>query len=550
MTSSTSALTIELAPMSDRGLVSSSTGKAGIPSMPPNAATGHPDAARVSATQSVAAGDIPTKTSKVRGITVIATLAGISFLNTMGSGILVSAIPQIARDLDLQRGLELWPAAVYALAAGCLLLIFGALADSVVGAKPMWVAGSYLFCAFTVALGFARTGGQLIALRTLLGASIAMCLPTAVGLITLTFPHKGTWRNVAFAMNGMGQPLGFALGLVLGGVFTDTIGWRWAYFMMAGINFVLSTASIWSLPHKPVRTGQTLMARLVEIDWVGAIMLSAALGLLMYVLAMTTSSYLSIGYAQNAALLAVSLALLIAFPFWMHWQTLKGRPALIPNRLWRNATFTSVCINVFFGWAALNGLEYFTTLYFQEIEGLSALQSSLRFIPHPILGALTNIATAYLISRVEVRTLTTFSAVITVIPPILMATINVGENYWFAPFWALLLSPMNPDGKFIFPGLLFTASNLVISEAFPPELQSLAGGVFNEVAQFGNSVGLAVTAAIAASVTDHSRSADSKAALMEGYRAAFWTIFAATGLVVFVSYFGFRKGGTVGKKNE
>lgn len=199
---------------------------------------------------------------------------------------------------------------------------------------------------------------------------------------------------------------------------------------------------------------------------------------------------------------------------------------------------------------------------FQEIEGLSALQSSLRFIPHPILGALTNIATAYLISRVEVRTLTTVSAVITVIPPVLMATIKVGENYWFAPFWALLLSPMNPDGKLITPAVplkltnpntpivLFTASNLVISEAFPPELQSLAGGVFNEVAQFGNSVGLAVTAAIAASVTEHSRSADSKAALMEGYRAAFWTIFAATGLVVFVSYFGFRKGGTVGKKND
>ncbi|KAK7956429.1 uncharacterized protein PG986_005651 [Apiospora aurea] len=275
------------------------------PAAKPTAATAIP-----ASSPSASAGDIGAgvssstvtttdKVSKVRGVTVIATLAGISFLNTMGSAILVSAIPQIARDVNLQRGLELWPAAVYALAAGCLLLIFGALADSVVGAKPMWVAGSYLFCAFTVALGFAQTGPQ----------SIAMCLPTAVGLITLTFPQRGTWRNVAFAMNGMGQPLGFALGLVLGGIFTDTIGWRWAYYMMAGINFVLSTASIWSLPHKPVRTGKKLATRLAEIDWVGAVMLSAALGLLMYVLAMTTSSYLSIGYAKNAALLAVSLFL-------------------------------------------------------------------------------------------------------------------------------------------------------------------------------------------------------------------------------------------------
>ncbi len=90
----------------------------------------------------------------------------------------------------------------------------------------------------------------------------------------------------------------------------------------------------------------------------------------------------------------------------------------------------------------------------------------------------------------------------------------------------------------------------MISEAFPSDMQSLAGGVFNEVAQFGNSVGLAVTAAIAASVTESSLKQDKREALMEGYWAAFWTIFAATVAVVFISYWGFRKAGTVGKKDE
>ena len=92
-------------------------------------------------------------------------------------------------------------------------------------------------------------------------------------------------------------------------------------------------------------------------------------------------------------------------------------------------------------------------------------------------------------------------------------------------------------------------SNLVISDAFPAEVQSLAGGVFNEVAQIGNSVGLAVTAAIAASVTDHSGIQDHTEALMKGYRAAFWTIFASAVVVVVVSY-GLRKAGTVGRKAE
>ncbi|KAI1342555.1 MFS general substrate transporter [Xylariaceae sp. FL0016] len=490
----------------------------------------------------MAAARQPSRTvSKARASTVIATLAGVSFLNTMGSGILIAATPQIARDVGLDESLILWPAAVYALAAGCLLLIFGAVAD-VVGAKLMWVTGSYLFAAFTVALGFAQTGIQVIIFRTLLGCAISMCLPTAVGLITHTFP-RGGWRNTAFAMNGMGQPLGYALGLVLGGIFTDTIGWRWAYWMMAIINVVLSTASIWSLPEVRSTSDKKWTTRLADIDWVGAIVLSAALGILMYVLAMTSSSYVTITFASNAALLAVSLALLVAFPLWMHFQTKRGRPALIPNRLWKNPSFTSVCISVFFCWSALNGIEYFTTLYFQEVEGLSALQSSIRFIPHPIMGAATNLATAWLISRVKVQYLGVISGLVTLIAPILMATVEVGENYWFAPFWALFLSPMNPD-------VLFTASNLVIADAFPSDVQSLAGGVFNEVAQFGNSVGLAVTAAIAASVTEHSKETDHAAALMVGYRAAFWTIFAATVVVVFVSWFGMKNSGKVGQKEE
>lgn len=303
----------------------------------------------------------PHKISKLRGITVIITLSGVSFLNTMGSGILIAALPRIAHDVGISEALILWPAAVYALAAGCLLLIFGAVAD-VIGAKLMWVIGSFLYVAFTIGVGFSRTSLQIILFRTFLGIAISMCLPTAVSLITNTFP-RGSWRNTAFAMNGMGQPLGYALGLVLGGIFTDTIGWRWAYYMMAIINFCLSMASIWSLPSVHHTSDKPWHRRLLEdIDWVGAILMSAALGLLMYVLAMTSSSYRRVRDAQNIACLVISAILLAIFPVWMKYQSRKNRPALIPNRLWRSAPFTSICVSVFFAWASMNGIEYFTTL--------------------------------------------------------------------------------------------------------------------------------------------------------------------------------------------
>ncbi|PWY90095.1 puromycin resistance protein pur8 [Aspergillus heteromorphus CBS 117.55] len=491
--------------------------------------------------------------STAKGVTVIVTLAGVSFLNTMGSGILIAALPRIAQDIGIPDGLILWPAAVYALAAGCLLLIFGAVAD-IIGAKLLWVTGSFLYVVLTLAIGLSRTGLQMILFRTFLGIAISMCLPTAVGLITHTFP-RGPWRNTAFAMNGMGQPLGYALGLVLGGIFTDTVGWRWAYYMMAIINFGLSMASIWSLPSIPTVSSKSRKRRLIEeVDWLGAVLISVGLGLLMYVLAMTTSSYRNIGEAQNIVLLVLSISLLVAFPFWIHHQTKHSRPALIPNKLWRNPSFTSICISVFFCWASLNSLEYFATLYFQNIQGLSALQSSLRFLPHVIMGVSVNIITAILIARVRIQILATVSALITLIAPILMATVRIDESFWLAPFWALFLSPMNPD-------VLFTVSNLVISDAFPPDIQSLAGGVFNEVAQFGNSVGLAVTAAIAASITEHANAStststspsaglDERQALMKGYRGAFWTVFASAATVLVVVFVGLRNGGMVGVKRD
>ena len=96
---------------------------------------------------------------------------------------------------------------------------------------------------------------------------------------------------------------------------------------------------------------------------------------------------------------------------------------------------------------------------------------------------------------------------------------------------------------------LFTVSNLVISDAFPSDLQSLAGGVFSEICQFGNSVGLAIIAVIARSVSQQSSATTHEAWLMVGFRAAFWTIFAGCVLIIPLSFFGLRQGGLVGEKS-
>lgn len=314
--------------------------------------------------------------STLETASIIFILTGVTFISVSGTGILTTALPQIARDINLENDLLLWPASVYALAAGCTLLAFGAVAD-IVGSKPMWLLGSGASSFWILGCGFAQSGTQFIAFRAMLGIFVAMCLPTSMSLVTASFP-QGPRRNIAFAITGMGQPLGYAAGLILGGVLTDTIGWRWAFYITTILNFFLFIASIFILPNTK-STKFSLRRLLNEIDWIGVLILAVSLGLLSYVLAyvfailklvvkmlmlyrMITLSYERIGDAQIIAFLVVSIALLPTFTFWMRRQEKRGQPALIPNSLWQSLPFLSICVSMFFTWAAFNAFQYQSTL--------------------------------------------------------------------------------------------------------------------------------------------------------------------------------------------
>lgn len=248
---------------------------------------------------------------------------------------------------------------------------------------------------------------------------------------------------------------------------------------------------------------------------------------------------------SNIALLCVAVALLPAFVFWVGRQERLDRPAIIPNSLWRNTVFTCVCISVFFSWAVFYAMQYFMTLFFQDVQGLSAIQTSLRFLPMVFSGTVTNIVTGLLVPSVSANLLISITVGLTSLSPLLMALIDKSWPYWYMAFLVTLLTPIGAD-------TLFTISNLVITSVFPARTQGLAGGVFNTLAQIGTSVGLAVSAVIASSVTSGSGVEDkmSPEALMKGFRATFWACFAAMVTMLGVSGWGLRRIGKVGLKQD
>ncbi|KAI3553346.1 hypothetical protein CABS03_12714 [Colletotrichum abscissum] len=146
--------------------------------------------------------------------------------------------------------------------------------------------------------------------------------------------------------------------------------------------------------------------------------------------------------------------------------------------------------------------------------------------------------------RVDTGMLSLIGGIMSIAAPLIFALQDVLWMYWKSAFPAMITSVISTD-------LLFNISNLIITNNFPGKSQALAGGVFNTVAQSGNSIGLAVTAMIAASVQEAAVSEKmATSGSLQGYRSRFWTCFAAAVVVTLISSTGLRKAGKVGEMKE
>lgn len=164
-------------------------------------------------------------------------------------------------------------------------------------------------------------------------------------------------------------------------------------------------------------------------------------------------------------------------------------------------------------------------------------------LPSVVVGALMNLVTGLFVHKVPAIWIVTITSVLCASSPLLMAVIQPSWPYWGNAFVAQLLQPVSCDA-------LFTVGPIVITEVFPEDTQALAGAVFNTAAQFGCALGFAVLQVISTLVSKkHSNEGESRA-LMEGYRASFWTMTASMLLCAIIGVIGLRKTGRVGLKRD
>lgn len=240
----------------------------------------------------------------------------------------------------------------------------------------------------------------------------------------------------------------------------------------------------------------------------------------------------------------------------MRHRERTNKPALVPNKLWKNIPFTSTCIMVALSYGVMNSIELFSSLYFQEIQQATPLTTSLYLLPNLATGVLLNILVGTFVHKIPALYLVSVSAVVCAVSPLFMALLDPSWNYFYLAFWAQVFAPFSAD-------VLFTVGLIIVSDSFPEKDQALAGAVFNTVAQFGMSLGMGSCQVVALGVigTDQgkksegagghgSTASDDPKELLKGYRASFWTMFGYMLCCAMIAIVGLRKAGKVGLKKD
>jgi nitrate/nitrite transporter NarK len=192
---------------------------------------------------------------------------------------------------------------------------------------------------------------------------------------------------------------------------------------------------------------------------------------------------------------------------------------------------------------------------FQEVQNKSTITTSLYLLPNLVIGAVINLTVGLLVDRVSARWLCAIATFLAAIAPLMMALLDPNWSYWYLEFWAQALTPFSGD-------VLFTVGLIVVSDSFPEKTQALAGAVFNTAAQFGISLGIGLCQVVSLGVMSKNGNTEPKGSnneafddvdqgvLLQGYRAAFWTMFALLTVTTVLAVVGLRKAGKVGLKRE
>jgi EmrB/QacA subfamily drug resistance transporter len=422
------------------------------------------------------------------------------------------ALPSIQDDLGFSQSSLAWVVNAYLIAFGGLLLLAGRFGD-ILGRKSVFLAGLGVFTAASLACGVAQSQEMLVAARFIQGVGGAMTSAVILGMIVTMFPEPRDQAK-AIGVYGFVASAGGSVGLLAGGLLTQSINWHWIFFV--NIPIAIATA--------------VLAMRLVDkdkgigfgdgADIPGAVLITSSLMLGVYTIVKPAADY-GWGSGRALGLAAASLGLLVAF---VVREARAGNP-LIPLRIFRARNVSGANVIQALLVAGMFGMFFLGALYLQQVLGYDALEIGLAFLPATIVMGILSL-------RYSERLIMRFGARTTLLPGMVLIAAGLA-----------LFTQAPVDGGYVLHvlpvmillgfgiGLSFPALMTLAMSGATHDDAGLASGLVNTTAQVGGALGLAVLATLSATRSDNliDGGQATAPALTSGYHLAF---LIGAGLVV------------------
>ncbi|MGX7000215.1 MFS transporter [Caballeronia sp. KNU42] len=278
--------------------------------------------------------------------------------------VIYTALPHIRMELGLSRASLSWVQNAYMLTFGGLLLL-GARTGDLIGHRRVFIVANGVFTVASLAGGFAQSAGWLLAARAVQGAAGAFAAPAGLALLMLAFP-QGAPRARAIRFYTAVSGIGSAVGLVLGGILTELVSWRWVLFVNLPICIVLLIVGVRDLPRSKPAGGR--------LDIAGGVTITLAMSLMVYGFIHASSANPG---PVIAATLAASAALLCAFVFIEKRAAQPITPLALFSSASRSGAYAARMLLI----GGMLGTFFFLTQYVQEVAGLGPLRAGLSFVP-------------------------------------------------------------------------------------------------------------------------------------------------------------------------
>jgi EmrB/QacA subfamily drug resistance transporter len=417
-----------------------------------------------------------------QGKLTLVFLCMVGFLDFVDASIVNVALPTIRHDLHFSVQNLQWVLSGYLLTYGGFMLLGGRAAD-LLGRRRILVTGMVVFALASLTGGLANDSTMLIAARLVQGVGAAMMLPATLSILTTTF-HEGKDRNTALGAWGAIAGLASAVGVFLGGLLTEDVGWRWVLWVNLPVCAVLLVVTF------RIISGDRPLGRVKHFDVLGAVLVTGAMLLLIFTLVNAPS--VGWGTTRTVGGLAVAGVLFLAFLV----NERRSANPLVPLSIFRIKGLAAADATQVIAMAGFYSMFFFITLYMQNVLGFSQLQAGTAYLPVTAGVVVSSGIASQLFARLGTR-------------PIIVAgaLISAGGIYW--------LSRIPIDGSYLgdlLPGLVimsfglgfvFVGVNTAANAGVPPDKAGLAAALVNTSTWLGGALGLAIFSVIATTRTEH-----------------------------------------------